>query len=229
MNCCIAYFRMPIRSSSVTMKHLVFLVIAIFSLLSNAHGQTIQACGLKLYQAQKTIYANDTTQKYGLKHLSSRSSLELQRASNEWSECVRGKKIPDLEFTTINGKRYRNADLRGKVLVINFWFKGCGPCVAEMPSLNKLVKEFRTRNVNFIGFATDEEKALKPLYLNTGKFLFDISANSGGIAEKFVFAGFPTTYIVDQNGVIVKAWTGNMVSMGQPYDIVAPIIRSLLR
>lgn len=211
------------------MKYLVFLAIAIFPLLSNAQGQTIQTCGSKLYQAQKTIYANDTTQKYGLKHLSSHSSLALQKASNEWSECVRGKKIPDLEFTTINGKRYRNADLRGKVLVINFWFKGCGPCVAEMPSLNKLVKEFGTKNVNFIGFATDEEQALKPMYLNTGKFLFDISANAGDIAQKFVFSGFPTTYVVDQNGLIVKAWTGNMVSMGQPYDIVAPIVRSLLR
>ncbi len=213
----------------VTMIYWMFLPIALFPSISNAQGPTIKTCGAKLYQTQKLIYAKDPIRKYGLNQLSSRSSIAVQKASNEWSECVRGKKIPDLEFTTIEGKKYRNADLRGKVLVINFWFKGCGPCVAEMPSLNKLVESFRAKNVNFIGFATDKEEALKPIYHNTGKFRFDIVANAQRIADQFVFSGYPTTYIVDQNGIIVKAWTGNMVSMGQPYEIAKPVIDQLLR
>ncbi|MBO9611293.1 MAG: TlpA family protein disulfide reductase [Dyadobacter sp.] len=210
------------------MKQYMLLLITILPLLSYSQDATIKTCGSKLYETQRAIYVNDSTRKLGLNHLSGRSNMAMQRASNEWSECVRGKKIPDLEFKTINGKRYRNADLRGKVLVINFWFKGCKPCVAEMPSLNKLVEEFRTKNVNFIGFATDNEQTLKPMYYNTGKFRFDIVANSQHVAEQFVFSGFPTTYIVDQNGIIVKAWTGNMVSMGQPYVIAKPIIDQLL-
>lgn len=210
------------------MNHLMSFAVALFPLIAHAQGSTIKNCGSKLYQIQKRIYANDSIRKYGLNQLSSRSNLAMQKASNEWSECVRGKKIPDLEFTTIRGKKYRNAELRGKVLVINFWFKSCGPCVAEMPSLNKLVESYRSENVNFIGFATDKEQVLKPVYHNTGKFLFEIVANSQSIADQFVFSGFPTTYIVDQNGIIVKAWTGNMLSMGQPYEIAKPIIDQLL-
>lgn len=174
------------------------------------------------------IYASDISIKQGLNSLSSRSSTEMQKAQNEWSDCVVGKMIPPLDFITISGKRYRNSDLRGKVLVINFWFKGCAPCVSEMPSLNKLVREFKDRDVLFIGFATDKEKDLIHIYHNSGKFLFDIVASSQGIANKFIFDGYPTTYIVDQNGRIVKAWTGNPLGLPHPYELSKPIISKLL-
>lgn len=210
------------------MKYMIRLIIALSPVVAHAQRATIETCGSKLYETQRKIYANDISRKLGLNSLSSRSNIALRNAWNEWADCVHGKTIPSLDFTTINGKRYSDSNLRGKILVINFWFKGCAPCVSEMPSLNKLRNEFQNKEVVFIGFATDAEEDLKALYLNSGKFLFDIVANSGNIAGKFVFDGYPTTYIVDQNRKIVKAWTGNTVGMGQPYEIARPIIMQLL-
>ncbi len=209
-------------------KYIIFLMVAISPLIANAQRPTIETCGLKLYEEHTRIYANDTLRKQGLSLMFNPSDIEMRKAWNEWSDCVRGKMIPSLNFVTINGKKYNDSNLRGKVLVINFWFKGCAPCVSEMPSLNKLRNEFKDKDVVFIGFATDAEKDLRPMYLNSEKFLFDIVANSQNIAKKFVFNGFPTTYIVDQNGKIVKAWTGNTIDMAQPYEISRPIINQLL-
>jgi peroxiredoxin len=168
--------------------------------------------------------------KLGLNSLSNPAILKLQNAVTEWSNCICGKMIPNLKFNTIKGKRYINSDLRGKVLVINFWFKACAPCVAEMPSLNKLRNEFKDKNVLFIGFSSDTDQTLKSAYLNPEKFLFEIVPNSREIEEKFFFygAGYPTTYIVDQNGRIVKTWTGYSIFTGEPYDIAKPIINQLL-
>lgn len=190
-----------------------------------AQYSTLETCGLMLYDAHGKIYEHDASRKLGLNSLTSRSNIEMQKALNEWSDCVRGKTIPSLKFTTINGIKYSDSNLRGKILVINFWFKGCAPCVAEMPALNKLHNEFKRRGVVFIGFANDAEKELKPGYLDSGKFLFDIVASSQSIAKKFGFDGYPTSFIVDQEGKIVKAWTGNT---GSPYEIARPVIKQLL-
>lgn len=205
-------------------RYALYFIIAFIPLPVSAQNPTLESCGLKLYETTKNVYKTDPSIKIGLKTLSGTSLAKTRSAQREWSDCVRGKKIPDLNFTTINGKRYSNSDLRGKILVINFWFKNCAPCIVEMPSLNQLFNEFKNKNVLFIGFATDNEKALKPDYLNSGKFLFDVVPNSKDIGEKFFFGGYPTTYIVDQNGRIVKAWSG----MADANEIAKPIINQLL-
>ncbi len=178
-----------------------------------AQDADLEACFLKLIEARKQISGN--------------TPPELS-AMSEWSKCVVGKSIPKLNFETIRGKTYDDLQLRGKVLVINFWFKSCAPCVAEMPSLNKLYDEFKDKNVVFIGFATDDAELLKAGYQNSNKFLFEIVPSSGNMLRQFHFSAFPTTYIVDQKGKIVSAWSGYSPLMPEPYDRAKPIIQQLL-
>jgi len=208
----------------------LLLSLIIAGLRQLAHGQenTLESCGVTLYKAKKEIYDNDLAQKSGLKSLSNFSLLNLRKVGDEWSDCVRGKTIPSLNFTTIDGKKFNESNLRGKVLVINFWFKSCGPCVAEMPSLNKLRNEFRGKDVLFIGFSTDADHTLKVDYLNSSRFLFNIVPNSKNVAKQFYFDGYPTTYIVDQDGKVVKAWTGYGIGLTDPYSVAKPLINQLL-
>ncbi len=193
-----------------------------------AQNSTLKSCYLELLESRKKILAEAPPKQGVSSSLFDPSMGKLLRAGDEWEKCLIGKPIPGLEFKTIHGKVYNDSDLRGKVLVVNFWFKSCAPCVAEMPSLNKLYTEFKDENVLFIGFATDSEQALKPTYLNTGKFLFDIVPNSRSIANQFYFFGYPTTYIVDQKGRIVKAWTGYSKMMADPYEKAKPTLVKLL-
>lgn len=205
--------------------YLLCFVIVVVPLAAKAQSAAFEPCASKLFEAFKQINESDSSKKLGLKSVLNSSALKMQGVYDEWAECIEGCSIPGLDFVTIKGDRRKDPDLQGKVLVLNFWFKGCAPCVAEMPSLNKLYHEFKGKDVLFIGFATDSEQALKPDYLDTGKFLFDIVPNSGNIAKEFKFAGYPTTYIVDQKGRVVKAWTGYVKD---PYETAKPIIYQLL-
>jgi thiol-disulfide isomerase/thioredoxin len=66
----------------------------------------------------------------------------------------------ELSFTdAISGKKISVADLKGKVLVIDFWATWCGPCVAEMPEMKKLYAEYKSKGVEFIGVSLDAPKS----------------------------------------------------------------------
>jgi thiol-disulfide isomerase/thioredoxin len=213
------------RAKARISRQLLCFTIMVVPFAACAQSTAFEPCASKLHESFKQIYESDSSRKLGLNYLSNPSHSKIQTVYEEWAECIRGQSIPKLDFTTLKGDGCNDPDLRGKVLVLNFWFKSCAPCVAEMPALNKLYNEFKGREVLFIGFASDSEQALKPTYLNTGKFLFNIVPNSGSIAKEFKFAGYPTTYIVDQQGKVVKAWTGYTKD---PYDIAKPIIERLL-
>lgn len=110
---------------------------------------------------------------------------------------------PDFEATTLDGARVRLEDLRGKIVVLNFWFINCGPCRGEIPELNKVVDEFKDR-VRFLAFAVDSASALKD-FLKENTFRYEIiPGESVKFAGDYAVEGYPTHFIIDQNGKI--AW-----------------------
>ncbi len=65
----------------------------------------------------------------------------------------------DLEFTeAITDKTISMKDLKGKVVVVDFWATWCGPCIAEMPNMKKLYAEYKDKGVEFIGVSLDQPK-----------------------------------------------------------------------
>jgi len=69
---------------------------------------------------------------------------------------VAGKRAEDFPMD-ISGKPGHLSDLKGKVVVLNFWATYCAPCVQEMPSLNKLQKYIESRNAMVLGVSVDED------------------------------------------------------------------------
>ena len=56
-----------------------------------------------------------------------------------------GKALPAIDYKDLDGNMYTQQTIKGKILVLNFWFIGCTTCVAEMPDLNKLVDQYKSR------------------------------------------------------------------------------------
>ena len=137
------------------------------------------------------------------------------------------RKQPVRPFTAkiLGGKEYKTADLKGRVVVLNFWYIGCAPCRVEMPGLNKLVDEFKDSEVVFLGVALDKETELQT-FLNDHPFRYEIVPEGQELAKLLGVSVYPTHILMNKAGEIEYFLTG-----GSPdrHDTLRPLIQSLLR
>jgi peroxiredoxin len=137
-----------------------------------------------------------------------------------------GKKpAPGFEIKTIDGLFLRLADLRGKVVVLNFWFVGCAPCRVEIPGLNKLVEEFASSDVVFIGLALDKADSIRD-FLKAIPFKYQIAAEAQTVASQFGVSSYPTHVLINKQGEIEFFLIG-----GSPtrHAELKPLIQNLLK
>ena len=118
-----------------------------------------------------------------------------------------GTKATDFNLKDLKGKTHLLSELKGKVVVLNFWFVECKPCIMEMPELNQLVEEFKENNIVFLAIALNDKKELKK-FLKTTDFNYKVVANGQTSADSYGVKGFPTNVIIDQNGIIHYVSTG---------------------
>jgi peroxiredoxin len=127
-------------------------------------------------------------------------------------ECVIGLKFPSFKAITIDNTTYTLDDLKGKVVLINLWFIGCPPCVAEMPMFNELQNEFSRENFVILSFGLDDYKSIEE-FIQKRPLSFSVFANSKElIANKFKMSfGYPTNIFLNQDGQIIDFKTGGAV------------------
>jgi len=156
---------------------------------------------------------------------------KFSQLDSDWKKCVAGKSIPEFSVRTITGTSVSAEKLLGKIIVINFWFTTCPPCIAEIPALNKLAEEYKNANIEFIAFALDDKMKLKRFLKNTA-FNFKIIPNSGLVEELFGVIEHPATFIIDQKGKIRMAWTGGSIDENAKTEVylkAKPVIDELLK
>lgn len=125
------------------------------------------------------------------------------------NDCLVGSRLPKFEIESIDGKLINNAMLLGKVSVINFWFTTCPPCVAEIPGFNNIVKQYGVDKVNYISIARNSTADISAFLEDHPWAFTHISNDKNIVREVFdIQFGYPTTFIVDKEGVIVKSFSG---------------------
>jgi peroxiredoxin len=153
-----------------------------------------------------------------------KAKMDQERLMGLKADLVGTNAIP---FATedLNGKKYSLDGLKGKVIVMNFWFIACGPCVAEMPELNKMVKEYEEKEIVFLGFALDPREKLNS-FLEKRPFDYVIFPGSDDLIAKYKINVFPTHLIIDKEGKIKYHFTGSLDSKGI-VDLKAQIDKAL--
>ncbi|WP_167343642.1 peroxiredoxin family protein [Pedobacter borealis] len=132
----------------------------------------------------------------------SSAQLKIIDPGNTKGVTAVGSKLEDFSAKDINGTDISLSQYKGKkVVVLNFWFTKCAPCLEEMPKLNKLVDEYQGKDVEFISFCNDDANTINE-FLKTHEFKYRILPSSLKLANKYKVAAFPTNIVVDKNGKV---------------------------
>jgi len=113
-----------------------------------------------------------------------------------------GRTAPSFTGTTLKGKELTREHLKGKIVVINFWFVGCPPCEEEMPLLNKLKDQYKKNSdIIFLSFATTSKEKVQK-YLLKQQFKYETVPEAVEIANRYNVSAFPSNFIIDKEGIV---------------------------
>lgn len=110
----------------------------------------------------------------------------------------------DIQFEDEEGKIIRLIDLKGKVVFVNFWATWCPPCIAEMPSINKLKDKFKDNpNIVFIMLDMDSDLKKSLKFMERKKYDLDVYIPASQISGDYFQGALPTTLLFDKTGRLV--------------------------
>lgn len=117
--------------------------------------------------------------------------------------ALTGELAPDFNLPDVDGKRYRLSELRGRVVLVNFWATWCPPCRREMPSLQRLWEQLKDRGVTILAIDVGEdEDTIFGFSFATGATLeFPILLDrESKVIEQWPVRALPTSFVVDRDG-----------------------------
>jgi cytochrome c-type biogenesis protein len=109
---------------------------------------------------------------------------------------------PEVELKTLDGQGFRLADLRGQVVLLNFWATWCIPCRSEIPELNKMHHDLQSRGLAIVGVSTHDGPDQVREFGKDIKQDYRVLLGDQDVAAKFGVGPLPTTFILDREGRI---------------------------
>jgi len=122
---------------------------------------------------------------------------------------------PDFTLGTLQGEQLKLSDLRGKIIVVNFWATWCPPCRAETPALETSYRLYKELDVVILGVNLTDQDSLKDVESFVEEFSLTypiLLDRNGAIALLYQLNGLPTTFFVDRKGVIRTVVVGGPMS-----------------
>jgi thiol-disulfide isomerase/thioredoxin len=122
-----------------------------------------------------------------------------------------GSRLPDFSVKDLQGRDVSSADLRGKVVLIDFWATWCQPCKKEMPGYQKLLDRYGSRRFAVIGFKFDTMMDMEDPILFAKKIgvRYPLAVAADDLKQRFGgIEGLPTTMLYDRQGILRKRVIG---------------------
>lgn len=130
-------------------------------------------------------------------------SPQYSAAMAKLAEQDRNRETADFSLTDLNGKNWSLKDLRGKVVLLNFWATWCPPCRKEMPDLEALYQRFEPQGFVILGVSDEEAEKVNP-FIAQQKITYPVLLDPGRkVNELFQINGIPKTFVYNRDGKIV--------------------------
>ena len=119
------------------------------------------------------------------------------------------KALPEINLQDFEGKKVSSDELRGSILVLDFWATWCTPCLAEVPMLNKLQEKYASKGLKVIGvtMVSGDAKEVKPV-VTRAKMKYTVLMGDDDQTYDFNIFGYPTTFLVTRDMKIFRKYVG---------------------
>jgi thiol-disulfide isomerase/thioredoxin len=163
-------------------------------------------------QLTEALKSHDQMAKFTLEDATRRAKV-IGRPAAEW------------EAADLKGKSHTLKEYHGKVVILDFWYRGCGWCMRAMPQVKQLAAEFRGEPVAIIGMNTDRDDADAKFVVEKMGLNYTTLKIEHELVEKYGVRGFPTMVIIDQQGKVHDFHVGYTPTLQRE---VGEIVRQLL-
>jgi peroxiredoxin len=137
------------------------------------------------------------------------------------------KPAPDFKLELLSGKKFRLADAKGKIVVLDFFASWCGPCLQTMPQIDKVAKEFADKDVLVVAVNLEEGPQAITSMFERHKLSMPVALDEdGAVSAKYGVTSIPQTIVIDREGKVVRHYIGGSPKLGEE---VTAVLQDLLK
>ncbi len=140
----------------------------------------------------------------------------VKQMSNSFEESskLKGTKVPDFKMTDSKGNLITSENTKGKIVVLNFWFTTCKPCIMEIPELNAIYEKYKNnKDVVFASITFNTQKEIDAFLLKH-PLKYPIIPNSEAVINTFNINSYPTNIVIDKKGNYSDIISGGFPEIG---------------
>ena len=131
-----------------------------------------------------------------------------------------GESAPDFTLVDMEGNQVTLSDFRGKTVFVNFWATWCPPCRAEMPEMETVYQEYKGKGVVVIGVDILEPEDVVRQFVEQGGYSWTfVLDTSGEVSANYEVATIPTSFFIDQEGIIQAVNIGAMTKRAMENEL----------